>query len=298
MNKKHLIILAGSPRGGEKTWNSMYKYCLDYLDADLAICCGDDINKSISLYKRAKYKWLFSELDNWIKYYTSNSYYNAIDYLEKGKNTGLYNSGVVHFAIKDIILKRYLHIIKKYDYIIYTRFDQYYIDYHPFGATNKILIPEGEDYFGVCDRHAMFHSDYAEKILGICKYINTEDAQKETGDFLNCEKSYLNHLKYLGLDEKISRIKRFQFTTSNKGDQTRGRVAIYNLWFCRGIKLKYPSEFVKSFNNRREKYSFIYNFSNHPILYANYLFLRLRKAISPFFPNKIKKIITFLLNEK
>ena len=104
MKRKYLIVLAGSPRGGEKTWESMYKYLLNNLDADLAICCGKDINDQSSLYKNAKYKWLFEEYDNWLDYYKNNSQLIALDYFNKGIETGLYNSGSVHFAIKDIIL--------------------------------------------------------------------------------------------------------------------------------------------------------------------------------------------------
>ena len=36
MDKKYLIILGGSPRGGEKAWNSLYKFVKNNLDADLA----------------------------------------------------------------------------------------------------------------------------------------------------------------------------------------------------------------------------------------------------------------------
>ena len=74
MKKKYLIVLAGSPRGGEKTWQSMYKYLLNNLDADLAICCGDDIDRQSSLYKNSKYKWLFKEYENWLEYYRNNSH--------------------------------------------------------------------------------------------------------------------------------------------------------------------------------------------------------------------------------
>ena len=34
---KYLIILAGSPRGGEQTYNSLYKNVLNNLSADLAV---------------------------------------------------------------------------------------------------------------------------------------------------------------------------------------------------------------------------------------------------------------------
>ena len=39
--KKYLTVLAGNPRGGEHTWKSLYKYVIEHLDSDLAICTGD-----------------------------------------------------------------------------------------------------------------------------------------------------------------------------------------------------------------------------------------------------------------
>ena len=33
--------------------------------------------------------------------------------------------------------------------MIFSRFDQMYTDYHIKGYENKIIIPEGEDYFGL-----------------------------------------------------------------------------------------------------------------------------------------------------
>ena len=43
VNKNYLVVLAGSPRGGEKTWESLYKYVLNPLNADLAICWSDKL---------------------------------------------------------------------------------------------------------------------------------------------------------------------------------------------------------------------------------------------------------------
>ena len=37
MKKKYIVILAGSPRGGDETWNSLYQNVLDPLQADLAL---------------------------------------------------------------------------------------------------------------------------------------------------------------------------------------------------------------------------------------------------------------------
>ena len=70
MSKK-IVILAGSPRGGEETWDTLFKY-VEPLNADLAICCGVDINQNSSIFQKAKYKWLFDEYLNWYNYYESN----------------------------------------------------------------------------------------------------------------------------------------------------------------------------------------------------------------------------------
>ena len=60
--KDYLIILAGSPRGGEETWNSMYKYVKEPLNADLAICCSDRWNQDTSLFKK---QTMYGHLKKW-----------------------------------------------------------------------------------------------------------------------------------------------------------------------------------------------------------------------------------------
>ena len=55
MDKKYLVILSGSPRGGEKTWDSLFKYVIDYLGADLAICTTEDYVEENTLFTRAKF---------------------------------------------------------------------------------------------------------------------------------------------------------------------------------------------------------------------------------------------------
>ena len=49
MNIKTLVILLGTARGGEETWNSMYKYLIKPYSADLALLFGKNPN-SIHLY--------------------------------------------------------------------------------------------------------------------------------------------------------------------------------------------------------------------------------------------------------
>ena len=68
---------------------------------------------------------------------------NWREFFDKGKGTGLYESGSIHFVFKDFILRNYLDILEKYDFVIYSRFDQYYLKSHIEGNTEKILIPSG-----------------------------------------------------------------------------------------------------------------------------------------------------------
>ena len=122
------------------------------------------------IYEFADYLWLFDERK--FVYILSEFYsHKAINILKKSKGAGLWESGVVHLAIKDIILKNYVDIINKYKYVIYSRFDQFYTNYHPPLKGNNIIFPKmGEDYFGINDRHAVLNTSYIEKYLEICLY--------------------------------------------------------------------------------------------------------------------------------
>ena len=118
--KEYLVVLAGSPRGGEETWSSLYKYVVNYLDADLALCCSDKWNQEISLFEKAQYKWVFPEMDNYFEYYENNFDGVWKEYFETGIDTGLYTSGSVHFVFKDIILKKHLDVLKNIN-ILFTQ---------------------------------------------------------------------------------------------------------------------------------------------------------------------------------
>lgn len=288
--KDYLVILAGSPRGGEKTWKSMYKYVLNHLDADLAICCSNKWDQNISLFKKANYVWTFEEMDNYFDYYNENFNGSWKEYFDTGKDTGLLSSGSVHFVFKDMIRKNYLHILQQYKYIIYTRFDQYYVDYHPEIIENNIYIPHGEDYEGICDRHAAFPSELSKKFLGICEYINTSEAIRKAPIFNNCETTFKNHMKEIGLINKIIRFDRTQFTSNLKGEHTNWRVARYKVLFTKNLMIKYPGEFMMSFNNLIKKYGLLSSIIKESVLTINYLYLRFKILFGKFIPMKIKKI--------
>ena len=285
--KEYLVILAGSPRGGEATWNSLYKYVIDYLDADLAICCSNKWDTNISLFKKAKHIWTFEEMDDYSDYYNNNFSGNWREYFdlgvdEDGVETGLYSSGSIHFVFKDFIRKNYLDLVTNYKNIIYTRFDQYYVDYHPKITTDQIYIPEGEDYFGICDRHAAFPSKYTNQFLNICGYIDNPKSLLTNRSYINCETTFKDHMVYEGLNSKIKRYPRSQFTASLQGEHTNWRVAKYRIYFKKDLMTKYPGEFMNSLNNLINESTFFKALIKESVLTLNYLYLKSRIWLGKF----------------
>ena len=283
---KYLIVLAGSPRGGEKTYISMYKNVKEHLKADLAICTTEDMyDDKISLFDKSDYQWILKNYENFFDYYKENFDGNWREFFDKGKGTGLYESGSIHFVFKDFILRNYLDILEKYDFIIYTRFDQFYLDVHIQGEENKVLIPKGEDYFGVCDRHAVVPKQYISKFLNICEFIDSNQSLNIKSEYLNCETAYIHHLHHEGLSNHIKRYSRTQFTAAFRTDRTNWRIPKFKLYFFNKLMIKYPDEFIESFDNLTNKKSHINLLFNKNILYFNYLYLKLRRFLG-FVKNK------------
>tara|TARA_Y100000816_G_scaffold203395_1_gene149772 strand:- start:2183 stop:3082 length:900 start_codon:yes stop_codon:yes gene_type:complete len=283
---KYLVILSGSPRGGNLTFDSLYKYVSEHLSADIAVCTTDNFYKEDHvLFSKAKYKWILKNYDNFFDYYSENFNGSWRDFFELGKGTGLYESGSIHFIFKDFILRNYIDILLEYDFIVYTRFDQFYLDFHIEGKDNKILIPTGEDYFGICDRHAIIPRKFISKYLNICEYINLKKSLEVTTSYLNCETAYLYHLRHEGLENVIERYPRSQFTAALISDKTNWRVPIYKIYFFSKLMIKYPDEFINSFNNlvKERKYQQILIYQK--VLFLNFLYLKFRRFLGRFKDN-------------
>jgi len=171
MDKKYLVILSGSPRGGEKTWDSLFKYVIDYLGADLAICTTEDYVEENTLFTRAKFKWILNDLDDFNEYYSEYFEGSWRQYLEKGKGYGLYESG------------------------------------------------------------------------------------------------------------KIKRYKRSQFTAALKGEPTNWRVPIYRTFIFSKLMIKYPDEFIDSFNNKLNKKGLINLLLSDLTMGLTYFYLLIRRRL-------------------
>jgi hypothetical protein len=286
---KYLVILAGSPRGGERTWSSLDKYVLKHLNADLAICTDIDI-KSSYLINLAKYLWKTEKYDDFSEYYKKNFSGNWDEYFKLGFDTGLYNSGMIHFAFKDMVRNTYGHVIKEYDYIIYSRFDQLYTDYHPKLSGNNIWIPEGEDYFGICDRHAVFPSEFADDFLNICGFINSKVALKYDSSYLNCETTFFNQLQENDQIKNVKRYDRCQFTSAIEGDKTNWRIPIMRVYGITKLYMKYPNEFMLSMKNLLRTKKIFKATLKEPLLVLNYFYLQSRIIFGRKFKTSKKKL--------
>lgn len=288
--KEYLILLSGSPRGGLSSWKTLIKYVKNPLEADLALLYGDIFEVPPYLLKHAKFDWKFEEPKNWRIFYEKNfSNDNAINLLINGEEYGMAGgidnysgSGAIVSGFKIIISNNYLNELSNYKYIIHSRFDQYYTDYHPKFAGENIWIPENEDYFGIFDRHAILSNNFIERYFAIADYLDSEQAMINMKDKpISPESVFLEHLKFQKIDNEVQRIKRFQFTSATAKDNTRWRKAIYKLHLSKGIMIKYPDEFLFSIHNSINKSKIKYIF-RHPVLCLNYFYLILRQTAGSF----------------
>lgn len=260
MIEKTLIILLGNPRGGEETWNTMYKNLKEPYNADLALCFGYSDKKNLSLYHNAKYIWELNEYENWYDYYNNNFTGNWIKIFDENKHTGLMGginsnigSGAIIFAFRDFILKNYKDVLLSYNKIILSRSDYYYIDVHPFVTDDSFYILEGEDYGGFTDRHHIFESKDAENVLGVCDFMCNEENHDLILKYkdINPEKLLKIFFDFNGISNKIKRCKRVQFTVATHTDTTRWKTATNTLIGHNDLKIKYMTEYEVAIKNKK-----------------------------------------------
>lgn len=260
--EKTLVILLGNARGGEETWQTMYDNLLEPYNADLALCFGETQDKSSSLYSKAKYIWEVPEYQNWREYYSSIFKDNWDHIFKLNQHAGLMGgiddsigSGAIIFAFRDYVLRNKKDILLKYNRIILTRSDYYYIDKHPILPLGKFYATEGEDYDGVTDRHHIFDSSFSDYILGICDFLCSKDNFNylENQSNLNPEKALLLYFQHTRIINIFEKCKRVQFTVATDNDSTRWCKPSNFIPGSNSIRHKYISEYELAINNLKNK---------------------------------------------
>lgn len=248
-----LYVLVGNIRGGEPTWQSLYKNALDYNSADLALMVGESKNKTSSLYTRAAYVWETPEYADWgdaldhisagnqawrstVKTYKNNLFGGV-----QGHNRG---GCAITMALKHSLQHNIIHngLLRQYTRFVITRADQFYLCKHTLQSFNSksIEIPHGEDYGGVCDRsYTISHRWVLSSLSVIDRFIQNPSLLKPHPN-MNCERAFKLHLNVSGI--RIQRVPRVMFTAAVPGDPTRwsrGRQKV-----AEGVLLKYPHEYT------------------------------------------------------
>ena len=258
MNIKTLVVLLGSARGGEETWSSLYKYLLNPLSADLALLFGKSNNKTSSLYQKAKYVWEIDEYEDWWNYfkkYFSDTLFNIYKKNEiEGLGGGIKNfkgSGAIIFALRHFLKTNFKHELLKYDRIILSRSDFYYIDFHPNLKNDFFYIVEGEKYGGVSDRHHIFPTSIIDKVLSINEFLdNKKNFDYLISKKLNPERALYEYYKNNGLLEKIKFCKRVQFIVSREKESKRWSYTKGFKFNSKTLLIKYQREYYQALRNK------------------------------------------------
>jgi hypothetical protein len=258
MNIKTLVVLIGSARGGEETWSSLYKYLLNPLSADLALLFGKSNNKTSSLYKKAKYVWEIDEYEDWWDYFKKYFSYTLFNIYKKNEIEGLgggiknfKGSGAIIFALRHFLKTNFKHELLKYDRIILSRSDFYYIDFHPNLKNNFFYIVEGEKYGGVSDRHHIFPTSIIDKVLSINEFLdNKKNYDYLISKKLNPERALYEYYKNNGLLEKIKFCKRVQFIVSKENESKRWSYTKGFKFNSKTLLIKYQREYYQALINK------------------------------------------------
>ena len=276
-NLKTLIILIGECRGGEETWKTMYENLMIPYNADLALCVGKKNNESIKknfLTEKSKYIWTINEYEDWYDYFRENFGNSGIweSNLAYGLNGGGGTRGVIPIIFKHFIYQNYSKILEKYDRIILTRTDMYYIHEYPILSNDHFWLMNGEDHGGYCDRFFCFPSKYLKECLNICEYVNSKELSVllnkmyeqnsnlsyiqnlspiENGMF-NSESYHRLYFEYTGIVYKIRRCPVLQFIVSSSEDTTRTPDWEKNSTnFKNGLIIRYKNEFIDAFRTSK-----------------------------------------------
>jgi hypothetical protein len=257
-NIKTLVVLLGSARGGEETWNSMYNYLLNPLSADLALLFGKTKDHSSSLYKKARYIWELEEYSNWLDYfkkYFSDQLYKIFKNNEiEGLGGGVDNfkgSGAIIFAFRHFLKNNFKNELLKYDRIILTRSDFFYIDFHPILKNDYFYIVEGENYGGVSDRHHVFSTKMIDDVLGILEYLDDSKNYKYLIEkSLNPERALYEFYKNNEIIKKIKFCKRVQFIVTQNNDKRRWSFARGYMFGSNYLQIKYQREYYAALKNK------------------------------------------------
>jgi hypothetical protein len=190
MAAKVLIVLLAETRAHELTFDLFKKNLMGPLNADLALCVGDNPRETPNdFYSLAKYVWKFKEPNDWaiaFDEYAGGANWRCLlevrdQWLGGVKHPTLQHPGSAGLLlIFREFLKRKIkeeNILQEYDWIVITRSDFMWPIAHPgieLFSPNFIYFPDGERYGGFTDRHVMVPRGLFERFTDLTKPVFEE----------------------------------------------------------------------------------------------------------------------------
>ena len=256
-NASTLVVLMGSARGGENTWQTLYDRLLEPNGADLALLLGATAAKAgVSLYARAKYIWEVRDFADWSDALDSmggDGTWRAIarnntksHEMVFGGAAGLHGNGVIVPYLKWVFARKIdeYRLLERYDRFVITRTDQFYtcnVDLAIY-PLEYVWVPDAQDYGGICDRWIVAPRALVKATLDIIEPVVL--APKKYWDFKGNPEALVK-LRYEenGVWDQIRRFGRRMFTAATPGDHTRWKRIVGCVFHPYNVCLKYKEEF-------------------------------------------------------
>lgn len=228
-----LVIILSETRAYNHTFDRFKRFVLDHLNADLALCVADPVpDRNNPFYLAAKYIWLFPDMSDWgdafefayrTQYSQTGVNWKQIFQIRDQFLGGISQSGQKGSAGILLFMRWWLQQQLKhvnYQWYIVTRSDYYYLAPHPYvNDTDNIWIPEGEDWGGITDRHAVLPFTYVNSWLDFTDALMRDPSAVVTamkGKIWNLESVLKWRLQVNGVFNRVKRFKQIMFTVRDR----------------------------------------------------------------------------------
>ncbi len=262
--RRTLIVVLGETRAHELTFTLFKKNLMDRLNADLALCVGDNPRETPNpFYDHARYVWKYKDPADWADSYKE---------LAPGKNVyalldlpDQWFGGIRHPTLQQagvgallIVFREFLRrrleaegLYDKYDWFVLTRSDFIWPVMHPgldLFSPEHIYLPDGERYRGYTDRHALVPRKHFRRFMEVARatFDEPEELARRmkavSPDNWNTESFVKFRLGELGLGASVRFMPYMMYTVKPLGGPT-GEGAPGRDDFQLNMYVKYPLEY-------------------------------------------------------
>lgn len=247
---KTLVVILAETRASDLTFGLFKQNVLDALEADLALCVGDNARESPNdFYSHAKYVWKYNEPEDWstaYDEYAQGRNWRCLLELEDQWLGGIAHPVMQHPGSAGILIffREFLRrkiaetgVLADYDWIIITRSDFMWPTPYPrteLFSKNCIYFPDGERYRGYTDRHVMVPSCLFERFMEVSRSVFDDPEglaarMKVLGKVdWNLESFIKFRLIELGLRKRVRFLPYLMYTVRSAEMDTRWSSGAYN----------------------------------------------------------------------